>query len=99
MPERSVHVYLDDVVVRTVNEIDRKPHRMGLVAAHRRNLDIRESVFRTAPRRGRQGSPVLAPGRVVLVVVEPHLDTAGMILEADVAHARAIAAVRARGNV
>src|SRR5207244_2075155 len=97
--ECSIHVHLDDVVSGAVKEVDRELHVVGSVAAHGRNQDIREVIFRPATLRGTYWTSIGAKWMLVHVVAEMQLDTRWMILESYVAHARAVAPIRARRNV
>ena len=72
---------------------------MGAVASYGCHEDVREIVFRSTT--GRCGHTDFHNCRMarVLIIVEPYFDAVWMIFETDVAHTRAVAAIRARGEV
>src|ERR1700687_3107566 len=95
--EAAVHVDLDDIVSRAIDKVHRELDRVGLAAIEAAGNQGLDKVVLCPPACRWSGQRAIWIG--VLVVVEEHADARGVVLEADVTHAGAVATVRAHRDI
>src|SRR6266480_538265 len=100
MTERAVDVHVNYIVPRSIDEVHRELHDVGLAAVQAAGDHRLDEVVLWSTSHGCSGNTSIRAVRVlVLIVVEEHPEPREVVFEADVAHASAVATVRSHRKI